>query len=149
MRCTPSLVRRWDPLILSSTLRQDTSPVPSMDGTAEFSPSWKLLRFGMELAITSWLAHQIIVRVVRVFNVSVFTADIKAESSVKRTSQKCNINNLIALQESKKWIKSCPLASEQCYHVLCIFIVKPMGLDKRALQLRDDNQLVIHSLRTW
>ena len=42
----------------------------------------------MELVITSWLAHQIIVRVARVFNVSVLTADIKAESSVKRTNQK-------------------------------------------------------------
>ena len=42
----------------------------------------------MELVITSWLAHQIIVRVERVFNVSVLTADIKAESSVKRANQK-------------------------------------------------------------
>ena len=33
--------------------------------------------------MTSWLAHQMIVRVARVFCVSVFTADIKAESSVK------------------------------------------------------------------
>lgn len=87
---------------LLSTLCQDTSPVPSLDGTAEFSPSWRLLRFGMELAITSWLAHQIIVRVVRVFNVSVFTADIKAESSVKITNQKCKMNNLITLYESVK-----------------------------------------------
>ena len=89
---------------LLPTLCQDTSPIPSLDGTAELSPSWKLLRFGMELAITSWLAHQIIVRVVRVFNVSVFTADIKAESSVKKKQRK---------QKCKKWIKL-SLSADSC-----------------------------------
>ena len=88
----------------ASLLCQDTSPVPSLDGSAKFSPSWKLLRFGMELVITSWLAHQITVRVVRVFNVSVFTADIKAESSVKRTNQKGldSSRNSTILQKNKR-----------------------------------------------
>lgn len=63
---------------------QDTSPEPSLEldglSRAVFS------RPGVELAITSWFAHQIIVRVARVLSVSIFTADIKAVNSGKKTA---------------------------------------------------------------
>lgn len=47
----------------------------------------------MELAVTSWLAHQINVRVARVFCVSAFTADINADSSAK-VNQKWKIKDV-------------------------------------------------------
>ena len=64
---------------------QDTSPVLSLEFDCASGSVFSWL--DVELASTSWWAHQIIVRVARVWRVSAFTPDIKADNSGKKKNK--------------------------------------------------------------